>query len=403
MILKKNTSKPTRLIYANWPEGYVNQRFIEALNRKFEVRTFNFDETGTEIIRVRYPPIVIPPSIKRFTIKDPPLLNIPLNIKVATKGGSAGWVLKTFLRALLFRRYIKRLEPDLLVGNGVSGTNPYGFCCALSGFHPFVILVWGSDILIEAKKSILLRFIAKFVLKKADGVIVDSEIKRQAAIALGCLKEKIWKFPWGIDLSMFPPHVGGSYVKTHLGWANNKIIISTRNHFPIYGVEYLIKAIPIVIKRYPEARFLIIGEGTDTKKLKNMTEEAHIESYVLFVGKVPNTDLSKYLNAADIYVSTSLSDGTSNSLLESLACSLPVVVTDIPGNREWIENGKNGFLVPIKDPTKIAEKIVFLLENDELRELLGTNNAKLANEKADWKKNVNLLYQCVTTLTAKSS
>ena len=398
--MKNSVSKPFRIAYVNWPEGYANQRFIDALSRKYEVFTLFFDETGTEIIRVRYPPIIVPPVVKRFTLKDPPLLNLPLNIRLATKEGSVGWVLKSFMRAVIFRRYIRRLDPNLLIGNGVSGTNPYGFCCALSGFHPFVVLVWGSDILVEAKNSFLLRIVAKFVLKKADGVIVDSEIKSQAALALGCQKTKIWKFPWGIDLEAFRSGTDAFDIKRKMCWENNKIVISTRNHFPIYGVDYLISAIPMVVEQVPDARFLIIGEGPNTKMLKKMVEDLNIKDYVSFTGKVPNICLPKYLNIADIYVSTSLSDGASNSLLESMACALPVVVSDIPGNREWVTDGKNGFLVPVKDAKALAEKIVFLLKNDNLRKLFGDNNSKLTKEKADWTKNVSVLYRCIQDLAA---
>jgi glycosyltransferase involved in cell wall biosynthesis len=396
--LKNKNLKLLRIVYANWPEGYVNQRFLDALAKKYNVSAFFFDETGTEIIRARHPAINIPLEVTKVTVKDPPLLRIPVDVQLATKSGNIGWILKSFMRALIFRRSVKCLHSNLLIGNGVSGTNPYGFCCAVSGFHPFLVLVWGSDILVEAKKSFILRMIARFILRQADGVIVDSDVKLNAAMALGCSKNKIWKFPWGIDLDIFNSCIDGSGIRTQLGWENNGIVISTRNHFPIYGVEYLIRAIPFVVKEVSSARFLIVGDGPCSNSLKNMAKNMGVDRYVNFVGKVSNKELPKYLGAADVYVSTSFSDGASNSLLESMACGLPVVVTDIPGNREWIQNGKNGFLVPTKDSSVLAEKIAFLLKNDETGKLVGNANAELAKEKADWRKNVGALYQVVETL-----
>jgi len=350
---------------------------------------------------MRYPTISMPLEVKKITVKDPPLIKIPLNLRLATKKGNAGWVLKSFLRTLILRRSIRRMCPDLLIGNGVSGTNPYGLCGAFSGFHPFVVLVWGSDILVEARNSFLLRLIAKFVLRKADGVLVDSEVKRKAAMGLGCSEKKIWKFPWGIDLEMFNPGVDGTGVKRQLGWESKKVIISTRNHSAIYGVEHLVRAIPNVVKEAPDARFLIIGEGAYTNMLKEMAKNLGIDGYVRFVGKVPNKELPKYLRAADVYVSTSFSDGSSISLLESMACGLPVVVSDIPGNVEWIHNGKNGFLTPIKNPNALAEKIIFLIENDEIRESMSKANAELAKARANWKENLYMLYDVVETLTSR--
>ena len=97
--------------------------------------------------------------------------------------------------------------------------------------------------------------------------------------------------------------------------------------------------------------------------LKAKTEKLGVKEYVKFLGKIRHRDVAKYLEASDIYVSTSLSDGTSASLLEAMALSLPVVVTDIPGNREWVKNGWNGFLFPAKNPEKLAEKVVVLAKD----------------------------------------
>ena len=389
-----------KILYANWPEGYHNLRFLEALIQKYDVYTFFFDQTDRKIFRTTGERVRIPSEVKKIKFQDPPLLPIPLYIQLANKKGSVAWGVKLVLRALIFRRCIRKLNPDLLIGNGVSGTNPYGFCSALSGHHPFLVLVWGSDILVEAKFSRIFRLIAKYILKKADGVIVDSEVQKKAAMELGCKKNKIWKSPWGIDLERFNPNIDGLEVKRKLGWENNKIVIITRNHFPIYGIEYLIRAIPIVLKEVPEARFLIIGDGPLTNTLKKMTEELGVKHYTHFTGKVPNQQIPRYLRAVDIYVSTSFSDGTSASLLESMACGLPAVVTDIPANNEWIRNGKNGCLIPIKDSKALAKEISFLLKNNKMREIMGRNNIEIAKLRADWKKNVNVFYDAIQTLTA---
>lgn len=398
LYLKNGRAEPIRIVYANWPEGYVNQRFINALAKKYKVSLFFFDDTIRE--KEKAPPISVPKSVKKISVKDPPLVRIPLDLRLATKSGSVGWFLKMFVRGLIFRRSIKRLRPDLLIVNGITGTNPFGLCGASSGFHPFVVLVWGSDILIEARDSVVFRMIAKFVLRRADGVLVDSEVKARAAVELGCSRNKIWKFPWGIDLDLFNSSTDCSNLKEQLGWEDKDVIVSTRNHYPIYGVEYLVRAIPTVVKEIPDARFLIIGEGPCTNNLKEKSERLGIVEYVRFIGKVPNKMLAKYLGAADVYVSTAFSDGASNSLLESMACGLPVVVTDIPGNQEWIQNGKNGFLVPIKDSKALAERIVSLLRNKEMRKFASDTNSELAKAKADWKKNANVLYETVERLVA---
>jgi glycosyltransferase involved in cell wall biosynthesis len=390
-----------KIAYANWLENTYNLRFLEALVEKYDACAIFFDHQIDETFkRTRYTTFRVPSGVKKIKFQDPRVLPIPFDIRLAHHKGSAAWVFKMLGRAVIFRKHIRTINPDLLIGHGISGTNPYGFCSALSGYHPFLAVVWGSDILIEAKNSLIFRLIAKYVLNKADGVIVDSDVQKKAAIELGCNENKIWKFPWGIDLEDFNPDISGLETRRILGWENNKIIISNRSHFPVYGIEYLIGAIPIVVKEMPEARFLIIGDGPLTKALKKMTKKLGVTRYASFVGRVPNQQISRYLKAADIYVSTSFSDGTSASLLEAMACGLPVVVTDIPANNEWIQNGKNGFLVPIEDSKTLAEKIIFLAKNNNIREFMGRSNVEVAKVKADWKQNVNVFYDAIQTLIA---
>lgn len=393
--------KVLKIAYANWLEGIYNLRFLEALAKKYDVYTIFFAHQINETFkRTRYTKFRVPPGIRKIKFQEPPMLPIPLNIRLAHHIGTVAWVFKMLARAVIFRRFIRKINPDLLIGHGISGTNPYGFCSALSGYHPFLAVVWGSDILVEARNSLIFRLIAKYILNKADGVIVDSEVQKKAAMELGCNENKIWKFPWGIDLEDFNPNISGLEAKRRLGWENNKLIISNRNHFSVYGIEYLIGAIPIVVKEMPEARFLIIGNGPLTKALKKMTKKLGVTRYTHFIGRVPNQQIPMYLRAADIYVSTSFSDGASASLLEAMACGLPVVVTDIPANNEWIQNGKNGFLVPIKDSKILAEKIIFLAKNNNIRKLMGKSNVEVAKVKADWKQNVNVFYDAIQTLAA---
>jgi glycosyltransferase involved in cell wall biosynthesis len=102
---------------------------------------------------------------------------------------------------------------------------------------------------------------------------------------------------------------------------------------------------------------------------------------------VPNEELCYYLNSAEIYVSTSISDGTSMSLLEAMACGLPVVVSDVPANCEWVQDGVNGFIVPRKKVNPISEKVLALLNDRVLAEKMGNTNVSIANERADLDKN----------------
>jgi len=97
--------------------------------------------------------------------------------------------------------------------------------------------------------------------------------------------------------------------------------------------------------------------------------------------------MSLYLKSADIYVSTSLSEsGLAASTAEAMACELPVINTDTGDINLWIKDGKGGFIVPTKNPEVLAEKIVYLLRNDDERKKLGKNNRKVIEERNNYYK-----------------
>jgi len=164
-------------------------------------------------------------------------------------------------------------------------------------------------------------------------------------------------------------------------------------------MKSFIEAIPLVLKKVTNARFLIIGQGSQTEKLKERVLQLGITQNIVFMGHLPHDQLIRILSVSDIYVSTSLADGTSASLLEAMVCRIPVVVTDIPGNREWIRDGHNGRLIPVKSPQMLAEEIVRLLENDDLRESLTTKAYETVKEMANWQKNSEILKNLISCLS----
>jgi glycosyltransferase involved in cell wall biosynthesis len=262
--------------------------------------------------------------------------------------------------------------------------------------RPLLVAVWGSDVLIEAEKSRILRVFGKVTTRLADAIIVDSEVQRRAIVGLGCPDTKICCFPWGIDLERFKPRSQHA-PRPNLG--PGKIVICTRKHRPIYGIEYLLHAAPKVLLEVKNATFLFVGNGPLLDYHKHLVKQLSLEGYVKFLGYVPNDSLLDLLNAADVYVSPSLSDGSSASLMEALACGLPVVVTKIPANQEWIKDGENGFLVPPCDSEALARSIIQLLRDAELTSRMKNANLELARKRANWAVNSRVLEECVERVT----
>jgi glycosyltransferase involved in cell wall biosynthesis len=206
-------------------------------------------------------------------------------------------------------------------------------------------------------------------------------------IRLGAASEKISLIYFGIDTRKFTPGQKSETLRTKLGIYDSPVVVSLRNLEPLYDVESLIRSVPLVLKEVPESKFVIAGKGSEENRLRELVKSLGVSDSVRFVGFIPNDELPQYLTTMDVYVSTSLSDaGIAASTAEAMACGLPVMVTDVADNRKWVEDGVNGFVVPIKDPKSLAEKIICLFKNENIRKKFGKINRKIIEERNDYYK-----------------
>ena len=278
------------------------------------------------------------------------------------------------------RRMVNKIKPNILHSHYV-GT--YGYLGAISGFHPLIISAWGSDVLIAPKRSKIHRFLTEYSLRKADRIICVSPTLREEIIKLGASPNKIEITPIGVDTQKFSPRLRDEALLRTLEIDESPVVISTRSLKPFYDVRTLVQAIPLVLARIPQARFVIAGTGEQQGDLKELARDLGASDSTKFVGWVPPAELPAYLSSADIYVSSSLSDGTSISLLEAMACGLAPIVTDIPANRPWINEGENGLLFTVRDYKTLASKIINLLHNQEMREDFGRTSREIVQKKAE--------------------
>jgi len=279
------------------------------------------------------------------------------------------------------KKILKKINPDVFHVHYVWIDGMIG---ALSGFHPFVLTAWGSDILV-AGKNFLAKPLIKFALRKADLITCDAEHMKEAMIKLGAKPEKIKIIYFGVDTEKFSPGPKDKELIKKLGIENCPVVISLRNLEPIYDVETLIRAIPLVLKEIPDVKFIIAGKGSEEEKLKNLAKELKISESIRFVGWISNIELPKYLRIGDIYVSTSLSDGgLAASTAEAMSCGLSVVITNFGDNKKWVQDGESGFLFNLRDYKTLSEKIVFLIKNPEIRKKFEEKNRKIIEEKNNY-------------------
>jgi glycosyltransferase involved in cell wall biosynthesis len=287
-------------------------------------------------------------------------------------------------RILAVKKTVKEINPDILHAHYVSH---YGVYSALTGFKPFVVTAWGSDIFIDPKKSMAKKYFVKYVLKKADLITTDSVSSMKTIVDFGVDEEKVKLIVHGVDLKLFHSVENSAEFKKELCIPQNcQVVISTRNLERVYDIGTLIKAIPYVVNECPDTYFLIVGEGTLRHQLEELANKLGVAGNVRFVGSVSNNVMPKFLGVSNIYVSASLSDTTSVSLLEAMACGLPVVVTELEGNMEWIKNQMNGFLFPKKDFKILADRIIYLLRNEDTRKKFSAVNMQIVKDRADYEK-----------------
>ncbi len=197
--------------------------------------------------------------------------------------------------------------------------------------------------------------------------------------------------------------MAGRDLRARLGWQDCFVVLSLRSWEKIYGVDVVVNAFARAAAEEPRLRLLLLGGGSLAGQIHALLNEHGLHAQVQLGGQVSQNDLVRYYQAADLYVSASHSDGSSVSLMEALGCGLPALVSDIPGNREWIVPEQAGWLFADGDAGQLAAGML-CAAGDPAR-LAGMRAAAraLAEQRADWKINFQKLltaYQMAIKIAA---
>jgi glycosyltransferase involved in cell wall biosynthesis len=164
-----------------------------------------------------------------------------------------------------------------------------------------------------------------------------------------------------------------------------KYLLCNRKHEKIYGWELLLNALKIVIQKNPNIYLLSLGTGSETNHLKEIANRLDIFKNIYWLGDIPNDLVPLYLNLSDLYISPSISDGTSLSLQEAMACETPIIVYNIPANLEWIKNGENGIIFKKRNKRLLAKLILASIGDDQIRKNFGKKNRAIAEKNFSYK------------------
>ncbi len=292
------------------------------------------------------------------------------------------------------KRVIDDIRPDLIHAGPVQSC---AYLTALINFTPLLTMSWGYDILRDAQEGNG-RVIAEFTLSRSSLLACDCEAVASAAQTLGMPRDKMVIFPWGVDLNHYSPG-SAEELREKLGWQDAFIILSTRALRPIYGVDILVEGFIQAAKLRPDLRLLILHEGILREDLQRRLREENLEHRAHFVGRVGFDRLPAYYRAADLYLSASRSDGSSISLLEAMASGLPALVSNIPGNCEWVELEKTGWWFEDGQPHSLAKAIEIAVQDEALLKTYGENARKIAVLRANWSVNFQILVDAYQSLS----
>ena len=270
----------------------------------------------------------------------------------------------------LSREVAARFQPTLVHGHYVTS---YGMWAAACGLHvPKVLTAWGSDILVTPRDSRLMRMVVAWSLKHADLITADSldmleEIARYHPLA------PTLQILWGADTDKFVP------AEPAPGFE----VVSLRTWEPNYNIDVVINAFAQFVAQRPQAqaRLHLLGGGPLGEALTKQVAALQLGDHVQFHGRVGDVAMVQAIQRSRVSVSIPTSDATSVSVLESMACGLPIVASDLPANHQWV-NERGGYIVPVGDVAAVTKALLAVHDAPELAREMGAFNRQHIEREA---------------------
>lgn len=291
------------------------------------------------------------------------------------------------------KKSIEEFKPDVVHAHYATS---YGLIGALSGFHPFVISAWGTDVMKFPQKNFINKAILKFNLRKADAICATSNTIKEF---LKPVTDKVVNvIPFGVDVNLFyKKEVSSLFEK------NTFVLGSIKPLEALYNTEVLIKAFAALRKKHSDKalKLLIIGEGSQMESLKQLSYQLGVDTDVKFTGRIAFSKISNYYNMLDVLVNISDYESFGVSVIEAMACEKPVIATNTGGLKEIIENSTFGSLVEVGNVEQTTLEMEKYLLDGELKERVGKAARAKVIEKYNWTNNIKQMIDVYSQLTKK--
>jgi glycosyltransferase involved in cell wall biosynthesis len=314
-----------------------------------------------------------------------------VDLRYLPHSGNLGY----FLNAVALRRILQDTQCDILNVHYASG---YGTIAGIVGFTPTLLSVWGSDVYDFPDESALKRRLVTWNLRRATYIASTSEAMARQVKRLAPEMSLPFVTPFGVNTRQFAP-------ATMEHEQSDKIVIGTVKTLAYkYGTDLLIRAFAQLLMDEElltsglsrKLHLRIVGTGPERLSLEALAVEEGLADRIEFVGAVAHSLVPEMLRGLDVYVAASRLDSESFgvAVVEASACGIPVVVTDVDGLSEVVEQGRTGIVVPREDVSALVLALKSLILNASLRRRLGKSGRASVQRRYDWEASVTTMIGC---------
>lgn len=406
-----NTLRPTRILFLCWGFSIHAKRriqiFVDDPNFKVAVvSTYNYSFNNADNILLASAPkykyrkylrllnklinlIRIIIALINIKIRIFPEINIGINELKCMRHD----LVKGVKDYPILKRTVNKFNPDLIFLQTV--LYPCYLAYFLPSSLPVMITFWNGDVIWWAKWNgidrVLKKKIVTYGVRRAKAITVNSKTALNACLSYGIRKDKIHliRYP-GVDLEHFKP-IKNNIAKSKLGIKSKYVVLWPRGLGGYLNSDILVKAAAKVINKIHDVSFIVLLGPSGKNELdihKSMALNESVQHHFLWIGYIQYHEMTLYYSCSDVVISISLNDSLPNVMLEAMVCKVPVIMGDIPQIREWIVDGKNGFLVPPRDANALSESIIKIFENkNNIVRSFTVKNLELVNKQADMIKN----------------
>lgn len=381
-------------IFPKLSESFIINEIVELLKRGHDIQIFSYHLPKDYIRHEVFKEYSLLERTHYFSFKGLFQINLIYFLKYFLTGlvmdlldfKVSARILEFNLKAAYFAAVIRNSRVDLLHSHF---TTTGSLSKRLSEFLgiPYLLTAHAFDIYMSQKNEL------RNVMEDARSIITISEYNKNYLQQDIGIKNRIEVVRCGIDIEKFNP--------AFRSYPDNKIkMLTVTRLVEKKGLEYLIKAIPIVLTEIKDIDLTIVGSGPLENHLKQVAKDLSVEEYINFRGGVSDSELKHYYENADMFILPCViagngdRDGIPVAIMEAMAMELPIISTMVSGIPELVADGISGILVPQRDEAAIAVAILKLSKDKDLRHRMGENGRKIINKKynivSESKKLVNI-------------